>query len=69
MASKAEGEGETMVTDVDLGGTMRAHVRKTKTVPMPADTEQLRTRFKRLENGLLYLQTKYCAKAWLQDIK
>ena len=56
MASAADGEEEVLATDFDLTGALRGHRRKVKVVGLPMTTEQLRVRFKRLENAMLYLQ-------------
>ena len=67
MASAADGEEEVLAADFDLAGALRGHRRKVKVIGLPVNTEALRTRFKRLENAMLYLQLKHNSKAWLQD--
>ena len=67
IASVADGEEDVTFTDADFTGSLKVHSRKIKYVAPPADAEELRTRYKVMENALLYAQFKNGSVAWLRD--
>ena len=67
VASVADGEEDITFTDSDFTGALKVHQRKVKFVAPPCDAEELRTRYKVLENALLYAQFKNGSVAWLRD--
>ena len=67
IASKAEGEDDMLLAETDIAVALRAATRKTKTVPAPANSEQLRRRYKIEDNSFIYAKYKHGSKTWLHD--
>ena len=67
VTSKEDGEDVMTIAHSDTSGAMKQVQRKIKTVPLPVDPEELRTRYKVLENNFLYTQFKFSNIEWLRD--
>ena len=69
VASVDDGEDEVTYAECGVTGILKAHQRKVKKVPPPVNAEQLRFRYRVLENGYLYGRFKHANKSWLADLE
>ena len=57
-----------LLAETNITGALRAATRKTKKVPVPANSEQLRRRYKIEDTRFIYAKYKHGSKTWLHDL-
>ena len=67
VTTKEDGEKDIVVTDVDRNGRLMVKKGAAKTVKLPKDPEELRTRYRILGNAWLFAGARHGGREWLAD--
>ena len=54
VASKQDGDIDVTVTEPDISGHLKTSSRKAKRIPLPRDAEELRLRYRALDNSYIF---------------
>ena len=69
IANREDGEEEVMIPDLSRDGILKFKKGQAKKIPIPKNSEQLRQRYRVLNNTWLMMKLRFRAKPWLNDVE